>query len=60
MDKREFFNLDPHQSVDSVLAGILIVVICLWIVVYYFHQGTNMVEAHIRGAQELTALVMGN
>jgi len=60
MNQNEFFNFSPRQPVNSVLAGVLIVAVCLWIVVYYFYQGTNMLEAHVNGAKELASMLVSD
>ena len=60
MNQSEFFNFNPRQSVNSVLAGVLVVSICLWVVVYYFHQGQDMIAAHVNGTKELAAMLAGN
>ncbi len=60
MNQGYFFNFDLRRPVNSMLIGALIIVICVWLLVYYFHKQTNIIEAHISGAEELATLLKGN
>jgi hypothetical protein len=59
MNKRKFFNLDPHQSVSSTLVGILLVSWCVWMVVAYINRGVSMIESYKGGTDALAAMING-
>ena len=60
MNTQEFFNVSPRQSVNSTLVGILLMSWMLWMVVYYFHKGTDdIIKMHEDGAEELVIILEG-
>lgn len=44
MNKTSFFSLDLKQSVNQWLGIGLLVVMCFWVVVYYFVNSTAVVS----------------
>jgi len=57
INRKEFFNFNPHQSVNGVLVGILLASWFLWMFVYYLNRGVSVMEANKGGIEELNILL---